>query len=138
MREIFQDAQAEVAEIFTIGFADFAQQEAFESGDTLAIVSAHLGDEPVRFATAAGAAVTDSGGAVREVTQAGGRAGGQLPGVEDEAGLKEIFDLVARATGGGGIGQEVIERHGVVRTWERGSVETAAGERRQRGRTVEG
>jgi hypothetical protein len=60
----------------------------------------------VRFAAAASAAVTDRGGTVGEVTVTGGSAGGELPGLEDEMGLKEIFDLVARATSGGGISEE--------------------------------
>ena len=86
-----------------IGFADFAQEEAFESGHTLAIIGAHLGEEPVRFTAAASAAITDGGGSIGQVAQAGSGAGGELPGLEDEAGVEEVLDLVTRATGAGGI-----------------------------------
>ncbi len=108
VREFSQNAQAEVAEVFAIGFADFAQQKAFESGDTLAIVRADLGDEPMGFTAAPSAAVTDSGRAVGQIAATRGGAGGKLPGLEDEAGAQEILDLVAGATGGGGIGEEAI------------------------------
>lgn len=109
MGEFSQDAQAEVGEVFAIGFADFAQQEAFESGDTLAIVSADLSDEPMGFAAASSAAVADGRGAIGRIAAAGGGTGGELPGLEDEAGPQEILDLVARATSGGGSGEVAVE-----------------------------
>ena len=90
-----EEALAEVFEVFEVGFADFAEEEAFEAGDALAIVGAHLGEEPVGFAAAASAAVADGGGAVGLIAEAGGGAGGELPGLEDDAGADEVQELVA-------------------------------------------
>ena len=91
MREPAEEAAAEVLEVFEVGFADLAQQEAFQAGEALAVVHAHLGEEPEGFAAAAGAAVADGGGAVRAVAEAGGGAGGELLGLEEHAGADEVL-----------------------------------------------
>jgi hypothetical protein len=62
--KITEGAAADVIEIFEVGFADFTDQETFKARVTLAIVGAHLGEEPVRFATATSAAVTDKARAI--------------------------------------------------------------------------
>jgi len=107
MGKVAEQAKAEVLEVFEIGFADFAEEEALEARVALAIVSAHLGEEPEGFAAAAGAAVADGGGAVVLVAEAGGGAGGELFGLEDEAGIEEVADLVRRALSGAGGGGEI-------------------------------
>ena len=89
-----EEAAAEVFEVFHVGFADFPQQQAFQARHALAVVSAHLGQEPVAFAAAAGAAVADGGGAVRAVAEAGGGGGGELALLQDDAGLDEVVHLV--------------------------------------------
>ena len=82
-------AATQILEVFEVGFADCAQQQAFEAGQALAIVDAHLGQQPVRFAAAASAAIADGGGAVGLVAKAGGGAGGELPGLQRDAGTDE-------------------------------------------------
>jgi hypothetical protein len=93
------NAAAEVIESLEVGLADAPEEEAFEAGDTLAIVGTQLGEEPMGFAAPAGTAVADGGGAIRVVAKAGGGAGGELARLEDSAGADEIFHLVAGATG---------------------------------------
>ena len=97
-----EEAPAEVLEVFEVGFADFAEEEAFEAGDALAVIGAHLGEEPVGFAAAAGAAVADGRGAVGQVAEAGGGAGGELPGLEDDAGADEVLHLILGTAGRAG------------------------------------
>ena len=99
VREGGQDATAEIIEILGIGFADLAQEEALEPGDALTIVRAQLGEEPVGFAAAARAAVTDGFGSVRLIAQTGGGAGGELARLEEDAGADEILHLVGGAAG---------------------------------------
>ena len=99
MGKVAEQAKAEVLEVFEIGFADFAEEEALWSRITLAIVRTHLGEEPEGLAAAAGAAVADGGGAVVLVTEAGGGAGGALFGLEDEAGIEEVADLCPEGIG---------------------------------------
>ncbi len=110
--EVGEEALAEVVEVFEVGFADFAQEEAFEAGEALAIVGAHLGEEPVGFAAAAGAAVADGGGAVGVIAEAGGGAGGELAGLEEDAGADEVLDLVDGTTRSPGVADELggVER----------------------------
>jgi hypothetical protein len=69
---------AQIFEVFAIGFSDFSQEQAFEAGETLAIVQGHLSEHPKGFSTAAGAAKADGGGAVGLIANASGRAGGEL------------------------------------------------------------
>ena len=64
----------------------------------MAVVGAHLGEEPVGFAAAASAAVADGGGAVGAIAEAGGGAGRELPGLEDDAAADEVQELVAGTT----------------------------------------
>jgi hypothetical protein len=95
-----EEAPAEVIEPFEVGLADFAEEETFQPRHALAIINAHLGNEPVGFAAATGTAIADRGGAAGLVAEAGGGAGGELPGLEQDAGPEMIFHLVERAAGG--------------------------------------
>src|SRR5580765_1351195 len=97
---------AQVVEIFAIGFADLAEDDGFEFGEALAIVSADLGHEPVGFAAAASAAVTDGPGTGGMVAGTGDGTSGELTGLEENVGAVEVADLVGGATEGGGEGSE--------------------------------
>jgi len=96
--EAGEEALAEVLEVFEVGLADFAEEEAFEAGETLAIIEGHLGEEPKGFAAAAGAPEADGGGALGTVAKTGRSAGGKLLGLEDDPSFAEMADLVGRAT----------------------------------------
>jgi hypothetical protein len=89
-----EEASAKVLEVLEVGFADLAEEETLEARDALAVVDADLGEEPVGFAPAPGAAVADGSGAVGFVAEASGRAGGELAGLEDDARLGEVEELV--------------------------------------------
>ena len=95
VREVFKDTAAEAFKVFEVGLADLAEEEAFEAGDALAIVGAELGEEPVGFAAAAGAAIADGLGAVGLVAKPGGSAGGELAILQDDTGVGEVEELVA-------------------------------------------
>ena len=71
---------------------------AFEARDALAVVGTDLGERPVSFAAAASAAVADGIGTVGLIAEASGRAGSQLPGLEDDTGVSEVEELVPEAT----------------------------------------
>ena len=92
--QLVEEALAEVFKVFEVGFADFTEQEAFEAGNALAIIGADLGEEPVGFAAAARAAVADGFGAIRLIAEARGGAGSKLAGLEDNASLGDIEELV--------------------------------------------
>src|SRR5580693_81764 len=98
--ETGKEAPAEVIEAFEVGLADLAQEEAFQTRAALAIINAHLGNKPVGFAAATGTAIADGGGATGLVAEAGGGAGNELPGLEEDTGPEMIFHLVERAAGG--------------------------------------
>lgn len=53
MREPLEETATEGFEVFAVGLADLAEEQAFESRDALAIVGAELGEEPVGFTAAA-------------------------------------------------------------------------------------
>jgi hypothetical protein len=97
MRQAAQQAAAEVLEVFAIGLADFAEEEAFEVREALAIVERHLGEEPKGFAAAACAAEADGGGTAGMVAEASGGAGSELLRLEKDPGVDEVFHLIARA-----------------------------------------
>lgn len=98
MRQLPEETLPESLEMLEIGFAHLAEEEAVETGDALAIVGAHLGEQPVGFTAAARAAVTDGGGATRPIAQSGCGTGGELAGLEDEAGGGEVAQLVLGTT----------------------------------------
>ena len=50
------------------------------------------------FATAASAAVADGFGAIGKIAEPGGSAGGELPGLEDDAGIGEVQELILGTT----------------------------------------
>src|SRR5262249_2016482 len=97
--EVSEEALAKVLEVFHVGFAHLAEEQALEAGHALAIVGAHLGEEPVAFAAAACAAVADCGWAVGVVAEPGGSARGQLAWLEDEARAHKILHLFGRTSG---------------------------------------
>jgi hypothetical protein len=49
----------EILEVFEVGFAHAAEEQAFEAGLALAIVHTHLGQQPEGFATASCATVAN-------------------------------------------------------------------------------
>ncbi len=104
-----EEASAEVFEVFHVGFANLAEEEAFQAGDTLAIVGTHLGEEPVGFAAATGAAVTDGGGAVGEVTETGRGGGEELALLQDDIGAEEVVHLITGTAGGVAEGEVALE-----------------------------
>src|SRR5262249_49758425 len=114
-----EEALTEVVEVLAVGLADFAEEEAFEAGVALGIVSAHLGEEPVGFTAAAGATIADSGGAVGLVAETGGGAGGELAGLENDSGADEVFHLAGRATGEEAIAGVLVGVERVRHKWGR-------------------
>ena len=113
MGQAEEEAAAEVLEVLEVGFADFAEEEAFEAGPALAIIGAQLGEEPMGFAAAARAAETDGGGADGLIAEAGGGAGRELAGLENDAGPSKVFRLIERTAGAlGGQGELVGRRRG--------------------------
>ena len=97
MRQQREEALAKILQILEIRFADFAEEKTFQAGEALAIVSAHLGQEPVGFPAAARAAVADGLGTVGLIAATCGGAGGQLRGQEHQAGVREVEELVLGA-----------------------------------------
>ena len=93
-----------------------AEEEALEAGETLAIVGAHLSEEPMGLAAAAGTPKADRGGTVREVTEAGSGAGSELFGLKDDAGMDEVEHLLKGAAGEPrGSGEMIDFSHSVTR-----------------------
>lgn len=99
VRQTAEETEAEILEVFEVGLGDFAEEEALEAGAALAIVGAHLGEEPKTFTATAGATIADGGGAVGGIAGASGRAGGELTVLKDEARADEVFELIFGATG---------------------------------------
>ena len=93
-----EEALAKALEVFEIGFDDFTEEKTVEARAALAIVGAHLGGEPVSLAAAASAAVADGIGTAGLIAEPGGGTGGQLAGLEDNAGAGEVEELVPGAT----------------------------------------
>ena len=108
MRQAAQQAAAEVLEIFAVGLAHFAEEEAFEAREALAIIDGHLGEEPKGFAAAARAAETDGGGTAGMVAEASGGAGSELLRLEEHPGVDEVFHLIARAASEAGSRDEMV------------------------------
>jgi len=106
--EAGEEALAEVLEVFEVGLADLAEEQALETRETLAVVQAHLGEEPEGFAAAASAAEADGRGAIREVASAGGGTGFQLARLQYDADAVEILHLIEMAAGGKGGGGEAV------------------------------
>ena len=98
MGQAGEDVLAEVFKVFEVGLADLAQEEALEARDALAVVGAHLSEEPVGFAAAASATVADGGRAVGPIAEAGGGTGRELLFQEDDAGADKVQELVAGTT----------------------------------------
>ena len=94
-----ENTAAEVFEVFEIGFAYFAQEEAFEAGDALAIVGADLSEKPMGLAAATRAAEGDGSGTAGLVALARGGGGSELFRLEEDHGAGEVDDLVAGAVG---------------------------------------
>ena len=108
MGEMAEDFPAVVLEIFDVGFADFAKEQDFEVGETLAIIDADLSEHPIRFAAAASAAVADGFGAIGAITETCGGAGDELGGLENDAGAGEVAGLVDGTTDAASDGEELI------------------------------
>ena len=113
MRESAEDAGAQCFEVFDVGFADFAQEQAFESRPALAIVDAHLGNEPVTFAAGPRPAVADGVWAVFAVARPSGRARGELTGLQDDTRFDEVPELVLRTASAGGFVKVSFDAHAV-------------------------
>lgn len=99
MFERMEESTAQVFEIFEVRFADLAEEKTFKAGPALAIIGSHLSEEPMRFATATGAAIADGGWTVWLVAQARGGTGCELAGLKDNACFRQVEDLVSRAAG---------------------------------------
>jgi len=110
-----EKAPAEDLKVFEIGLADFPEEEAIETGEALAIVGAELGEEPVGFAAAAGAAETDGAGTAGGIAEASGGAGGELPFLEDETGIGEVEKLIPRTARVDAELEELFQLHFRVR-----------------------
>ena len=114
MRDGAKSVATKIFEIFAIRFANFSQQEALEAWEALAIVKAHLGDEPIRLAAAAGATEADGGRSAGMVTEARGGAGVELFGMQQSSGIDEVIHLVTRTAGATGGGGEMVGKgHGL-------------------------
>ena len=97
VRDTPEDNAAQILEMFEVGLGGLAQEEAFEVGDALAIIQAHLGEHPERFTTATSAAESDGNGAIGKIALTGRATGGELFVLECDSGLEEVFDLRFRA-----------------------------------------
>src|SRR4051812_23749839 len=111
MRQFFEEAQPDVVEVFDVGLVGFAQNQTFEAGVTLAIVGTDLGEQPMRFAAAASAAIANPLGAAGLIAKPGGGAGGKLPRLENDVGAGEVRDLVEWTTGALSFVNVVLKRH---------------------------
>ena len=70
MASMHEDPAAQIVQIFDVGLPDFAQEQAFYSGHALAVVSTHLGEQPVGFPAAARPAIANSSWTTLHVTGA--------------------------------------------------------------------
>src|SRR4051794_22824021 len=84
--DTLEDNASEILEMFEVGFGGFAQEKAFEVGDALAIVEAHLAEHPECLAAATTAAETDLGRAIGMIAGAGSAGGGQLFVLKGDSG----------------------------------------------------
>ena len=91
--EIGKEALTEVFKGFAVGFARFAQQQHFEPGIALAIVRPDLSEEPMTFTTTASAAEANEPGAIGTVAQPGSSGRGELPSLQNQTSMGEVFDL---------------------------------------------
>lgn len=91
-----EEALAHGFEIFEVGFADLAEEEAVEIGAALAIIGPHLGEEPVGFAAAASTAVADGPRSIGLVAEPGGGTGGELTRLQDETDVGQVEELITR------------------------------------------
>ena len=98
MRQVNEQATAQVVERFHDRLADLAEQKTFQARHTLAIVHAHLREQPMRFAAAASTAVTDGRRPVRAVTKPRRRARRELARLQHDARADEVVHLSTRAS----------------------------------------
>jgi hypothetical protein len=84
--EVGEETLTQVFEPFAADFAGLTEEQDFKAGITLAIVGVDLGQEPMGFAGATGAAITGKRGAVGQIAQAGGGTGEEPGLLKDEAG----------------------------------------------------
>ncbi len=89
---------AQILEMFQVRLADLAQQQTFQTRHALAIIRAHLREQPMRFAAAASAAVANRHRPVRCIAQPRRRRRGQLPRLQNHVGAGEAVHLRFRAT----------------------------------------
>src|SRR3954469_1035711 len=92
-----EDFVTEVLEMFEVGFGAFAQEQAFETWNALAIVATDLDEQPVGLAAAPGAAEADSGWAIRFIACTSGSAGHELFDLQIHPFGVEVEHLVLRA-----------------------------------------
>ena len=115
MRQPTEQPATQVIEVFQIRFADLAEQKTFQPRHPLAIVRAHLREQPVRFAAAARPAVADRRRPVGLVAEPRRRAGHKLPQLENDARAREVPHLFLRTTGPACSGQILLEFRGLGR-----------------------
>ena len=117
--EAGEDCVAEVLEVLGVGFADFAQQQAFEARHPLAVIDAHLREEPMRLPTATRATVADGRRPVRRITQPRRGRRRELAGLQDAVGAFEVGHLRFGAAGeasGAKISFPLSHKHGKRKT----------------------
>src|SRR5678816_3699254 len=74
MRKVAKEADAKGLEVFEVGLAHFAEQQTLETGPALAIVGAHLREQPVTLAPATRTAIANGDGSIGRVAPARRRA----------------------------------------------------------------
>ena len=108
VRQGMEETVTQIMEVFEVGFEGFAKQQTFEAGHPLRIVSAHLGEEPMGFATAASATETDRRGAFGPIAEASRCAGSELLWLKNNSCADEILQLIGRtACQVGIVGEEI-------------------------------
>src|SRR5688572_24188636 len=117
MRKVTEETGAKSLEVFEVRLAHFSEQQALEARPALAIIGAHLREQPVAFAAAACAAITNGDLPVGEVAPARGRAGFKLARLKRDPRAKEVDGLV--------LGAARFECRPGERFWNHGSLSPA-------------
>ena len=94
--ELSEQLPPQILEVFQVRLADLAQQQAFQPRHALAIVHAHLAEQPMRLPTAPGATIADRCGPVGVVAQPRRRTGHKLALLQDHVSLLKAVHLVFR------------------------------------------
>ena len=109
-----EQSAAEIFKVFQVRLADLAEQQTFQARHALAVVRAHLREQPVTFATAASTAVANRHRPVRCIAPSRRRRRGQLPFLQNHVGAGKFVHLSHRTTSAA-TGQKIAfpRRHAV-------------------------